>query len=26
VEIEGYDSDKDEYSYRCIFQGHKEAL
>ena len=26
VEIEGYDPDKDEYSYRCIFDSHKEAL
>jgi pilus assembly protein CpaF len=26
VEIQGYDPDKDEYSYRCIFDGHKEAL
>jgi pilus assembly protein CpaF len=26
VEIRGYDPDKDEYSYRCIFDGHKEAL
>jgi pilus assembly protein CpaF len=26
VEIQGYDPDKDEYSYRCIFQGHKEAV
>jgi hypothetical protein len=24
VEIHGYDPDKDEYSYRCIFDGHKE--
>jgi pilus assembly protein CpaF len=24
VEIQGYDPDKDEYSYRCIFDGHKE--
>ena len=26
VEIQGYDPDKDEYSYRCIFDGHKEPL
>jgi hypothetical protein len=26
VEIQGYDPDKDEYSYRCIFDGHKEAV
>ena len=26
VEIEGYDPDKDEYSYRCIFDSHMEAL
>jgi pilus assembly protein CpaF len=24
VEIQGYDPDRDEYSYRCIFDGHKE--
>ena len=26
VEIHGYDPDKDECSYRCIFDGHKEPL
>jgi ParB/RepB/Spo0J family partition protein len=26
VEIQGYDPDKDEYSYCSIFDGHKEAL
>jgi pilus assembly protein CpaF len=26
VEIHGYDPDKDEYSYVCIFDGHKEPL
>jgi pilus assembly protein CpaF len=26
VEIQGYEPDKDEYSYRCIFDGHKEAV
>ncbi|MCU1242570.1 MAG: hypothetical protein JWO71_3296 [Candidatus Acidoferrum typicum] len=26
VEIQGYDPDRDEYSYACIFDGHKEAL
>jgi pilus assembly protein CpaF len=24
VEIQSYDPDRDEYSYRCIFDGHKE--
>jgi pilus assembly protein CpaF len=24
LEIRGYDPDKDEYSYTCIFEGHKE--
>jgi pilus assembly protein CpaF len=24
VEIQGYDPDRDEYSYRCIFDGHKK--
>ncbi|MCU1340293.1 MAG: hypothetical protein JWO19_5874 [Bryobacterales bacterium] len=26
VEIQGYDPDRDEYSYACIFDGRKEAL
>ena len=25
VEIQGYDPDRDEYSYSCIFDGHKES-